>query len=51
MELIRLCVVYEDADREPMPRLLCTFSWREVRSYFEAEAPKALRKRIRTAGS
>lgn len=43
----RALVYFEDAEGEPEPRMLRSFSWRKVRSFFESEAPRVLRKRIR----
>ena len=47
LQAARALVYFEDADREPAPRLLLPISWRKVRSYFESEAPKVLRERLR----
>lgn len=47
LQAARALVYFDDAEEEPMPRLLRRVSWREVKSFFASQTPKLLRKRIR----
>ncbi|MFH1726167.1 MAG: nucleotidyl transferase AbiEii/AbiGii toxin family protein [Elusimicrobiota bacterium] len=47
LQAARALVYFEDAEKEPMPRLLEKLSWQAVKSYFERTAPKTLRGRLR----
>lgn len=38
--LIKSLVYFVDAEKEPMPRLLLSLSWRRVREFFETEVEK-----------
>lgn len=42
----RALVCFEDAEKEPMPRLIKSLSWDRVKSYFEREVPRILRTRL-----
>lgn len=44
--VLQALTYFDDAEREPRPRGLTAKHWREIRSYFLAIAPDALRKRL-----
>jgi predicted nucleotidyltransferase component of viral defense system len=46
IQAARAMVYFQDAEKEPMPRLLRPLAWSKVKSFFEAEIPKAVRSRI-----
>jgi hypothetical protein len=46
MQALRALVYFEDAEKEPMPRLLRPVSWERIKAYFEREVPRALRARL-----
>lgn len=43
IQAAKALVYFEDAEKEPLPRLLEPVSWPEVRRYFEREVPRVLR--------
>jgi hypothetical protein len=43
---LRALAYFDDAEKEPMPRLLHAISWPEVRTYFEQEIRRILRERL-----
>ncbi len=43
---VRALVYFDDAEKEPMPRLLREISWPAVRTYFEREIRRILRQRL-----
>ncbi|MFQ5767612.1 MAG: nucleotidyl transferase AbiEii/AbiGii toxin family protein, partial [Acidobacteriota bacterium] len=45
-ESVRALVYFEDAEKEPMPRLLTEISWPAVRTYFEEDVRRILRQRL-----
>ncbi|MFA5138866.1 MAG: nucleotidyl transferase AbiEii/AbiGii toxin family protein [Elusimicrobiota bacterium] len=44
LEASRALVYFEDAEKEPMPRLLKRISWERVRAYFEKEVPRLVNR-------
>ncbi len=48
LQAARALVFFEDAEKEPMPRMLSSTSWEEVRSYFENAIPKYARSQIQS---
>jgi hypothetical protein len=42
VHILKSLTYFEDADREPMPWMLTNYSWREVKGYFQREAPGLL---------
>jgi len=46
MQAARALVYFDDAEKEPMPRLLKRVSWEKTRSFFEKETPKIVGKRL-----
>jgi predicted nucleotidyltransferase component of viral defense system len=46
MQAFRGLVYFEDADKEPMPRLLKAVSWDDLKAFFERETSRALRSRL-----
>lgn len=44
VQAVKALVYFEDADRDPMPRLLRPCSWEGVKGYFEKEVPAVLRR-------
>jgi len=47
MQALRALVHFEDAEKEPMPRLLQEVAWDRVTAYFDREVPRALRAELR----
>ncbi len=45
-QALRALVYFEDAETEPMPRMLERVDWSDVRAYFEREVPRLARKRL-----
>lgn len=46
-EALRALVYFEDAEKEPMPKMLQKLEWKQVRSYFEREVPRFANKWLR----
>jgi predicted nucleotidyltransferase component of viral defense system len=46
LQAAKALVFFEDAEKEPLPRLLLELSWDQVKSYFEAEVSRYLRRRL-----
>jgi predicted nucleotidyltransferase component of viral defense system len=44
LQAARALVYFEDAEKEPMPRLLKKISWERVKAFFEAEVPRLVRR-------
>lgn len=42
VHLLKSFTYFEDADREPMPDMLSSISWNEVKAFFAAETPRLL---------
>ena len=42
VHLLKSLTYFEDADREPMPDMLTSLSWKAVKAFFTAETPKQL---------
>jgi len=42
VHLLKSLTYFEDAEREPMPDMLASVSWSEVKMFFSAEVPKLL---------
>jgi len=40
MQAARALLYFEDAEKEPMPRMLGTATWEDMKSYFESRIPK-----------
>jgi len=51
MQALRALVYFEDAEKEPMPRLLKEVAWDKVTAYFDREVPQALRAEVRGSRS
>ena len=47
LQAARALVYFDDAEKEPMPRLLQALTWAAVRSYFLLEVPKQVRRHLR----
>lgn len=45
-QALRALVYFEDAEKEPMPRLLQPLSWTDVRTFFEASVTRLLQKKL-----
>lgn len=45
-QAVRALVYFEDAEKEPMPRLLREITWPEVKTYFERKIRRLLRQRL-----
>lgn len=46
LQAARALVYFNDAEPEPMPRLLKKLPWDGIKAYFEKEVPKAVRREI-----
>ncbi|OGR88121.1 MAG: hypothetical protein A3J74_06745 [Elusimicrobia bacterium RIFCSPHIGHO2_02_FULL_57_9] len=46
LQAARALVDFNDAEKEPMPRLLEPLGWEDIKLYFESEARKAFKKRL-----
>lgn len=44
--LLRACLYFEDADKEPMPRLYHDWAWDDVKSTFRAVVPAYMRRHL-----
>lgn len=44
LQACRALVYFDDAEKEPMPRLLAKIEWNDVKAFFEEHAPRAIRK-------
>jgi len=42
MHILKSLVFFEDADKDPMPDLLVTLDWNDVKQFFLRETPRAL---------
>ena len=51
MQALRALVYFEDAEKEPLPRLLKEVAWDRVTTFFEREVPRALRAEVRAPRS
>jgi len=47
LQAARALVYFEDAEKEPMPKMLNSTEWGEVKAYFEAAIPKYVRTHLR----
>lgn len=47
LQAARALVYFEDAEKEPMPRMLGPATWDGVRAYFEAAVPKFVKAHLR----
>jgi predicted nucleotidyltransferase component of viral defense system len=45
MQAGKALVYFDDAEKEPLPRLLAPLAWREVKAYFQKEIPRYFRFR------
>lgn len=46
LQALKALVYFEDAEKEPMPRMPGKASWREIKNFFEREVPAIAKKRI-----
>ena len=44
LQAARALVFFEDAEKDPMPRLLKRMSWERIKAYFEKEVPRLVGK-------
>lgn len=47
LQVSRALVYFEDAEKEPMPRMLAAVKWPEVRDWFTLEVPRAIERALR----
>lgn len=47
LQAARALVYFEDAEKEPMPRMLAAVSWEDVKAYFEGAIPKYVRAHLK----
>jgi predicted nucleotidyltransferase component of viral defense system len=47
LQAARALVYFEDAEKEPMPRMLERVAWEDVRAYFEAAVPRFVKEHLR----
>lgn len=47
LQAARALLYFEDAEKEPMPRMLGTASWEDVKAYFEGAIPKYVRAHLK----
>lgn len=47
LQAARALVYFEDAEKEPTPRMLGSTSWEDVKSYFEGAIPKFVKDHLR----
>lgn len=40
LQALKSLAFFDDAEQEPMPRMLAAESWREIRAFFEREVPR-----------
>ncbi|MEK7790762.1 MAG: nucleotidyl transferase AbiEii/AbiGii toxin family protein [Deltaproteobacteria bacterium] len=43
LQAARALVFFQDAEREPMPKMLCDLSWPEIKNYFQSETKKVVK--------
>lgn len=47
LQAARALLYFEDAEKEPMPRMLGATSWEDVKSYFEGAIPKYVKDHLK----
>ena len=47
LQAARALLYFEDAEKEPMPRMLDTTTWEDIKSYFEAAIPKYVKAHLK----
>lgn len=47
LQAARALVYFEDAEKEPMPRMLAAASWEDVKSYFEGSIPAYVKEHLK----
>ena len=47
LQAARALLYFEDAEKEPMPRMLGTTTWKDVKSYFEGAIPKYVKAHLK----
>lgn len=48
LQAARALVFFEDAEREPMPKMLIPIDWKEIKRYFGVETKKLVSKELRS---
>ena len=47
LQAARALLNFEDAEKEPMPRMLSTTKWKDMKSYFEGAIPKYVKAHLK----
>ncbi len=47
LQAARALLYFDDAEKEPMPRMLAAISWEDVKSYFEGMIPKYVKNHLK----
>ena len=47
LQAARALLYFEDAEKEPMPRMLGTTTWKDMKSYFEGAIPKYVKAHLK----
>lgn len=47
LQACRALVYFEDAEKEPMPKMLKNVKWQEIKKFFSKEIPKILSKEVK----
>ncbi|MBI4349331.1 MAG: nucleotidyl transferase AbiEii/AbiGii toxin family protein [Elusimicrobia bacterium] len=46
LQAARALVFFDDADKDPLPRLLADAGWNEIKAFFEREVPRVVRRLV-----
>ena len=47
LQATRALVYFEDAEKDPMPRMIKTVDWHKIKIYFEKETGKLLKQELK----